>query len=282
MYVFDVNTGGFFPTSVRNVGAKRDFNRIENEEHKPDILEEILASLEAEFARVLKWMTVSKSMPTGHDRIILFNFMALYATRTPLIRKKLTDFQAIVSERMLELTLANKERYDAQMRHLNKGEYEESQTVSYEEVKDFFNSKKYEIVIPNARNIRFEMVAMDSVLRTLLERKWTLAVAKSEVGQFVTSDNPVTLDWMDMHERSPTYPPGHGLKGTRVIFPVTPELVLMGAFEGNDQTVEVDRNGIAAINRVIASFSVKQVYSSQRSVLITGPNGAHNVTRIKI
>ncbi len=271
LYVFDIITGERFPTSVRNVGARRDFNRINSDSHPPDVLEGVYATLETEFAEVFRMMRRTRVMPEGESLNILFNFIALCATRNPGMRKRLSDYQAQIFETVLEITLANEERWESQKQKMIKAGYVVDDSVTYQQLKEFHDERRYTIEIPNERNIDLEMSGMDVVLRTLPARKWTLMIAPVE--HFVTCDHPVCLRWIEPGRFPPLAPPGHGMRETELIFPVSPELALRGTFEGEDQVLEVGRDVIGMVNRKVAERASRQVYSAHSRFLFQTETG---------
>jgi hypothetical protein len=132
--------------------------------------------------------------------------------------------------------------------------------VSYEEMVRFYEEKRYNIKVGNGLFIPAEFHALETVINTLLARKWTLLVAGDRAGHFVCCDHPVRLRWSDqMGEKF--LPPGHAVSGTEIVFPLSKELVLIGTFEGYQRKIVADRKVIAMVNTIIIEGSDRQIFS---------------------
>jgi hypothetical protein len=261
----------------------RDFNRIDVEGHAPDALENAYSSLEAKFALALSTMRAERAMPTGEDLNLIFNLMALLAVRNPWFRRSITEFQTQIFERILDLILADEKRWESQKRRMQRDGVEVDESVTYAQLKQFHDERRYDIIVPNERNIGYEASGIDAVLPTLGARRWTLFVAEPEVGHFVTCDHPLTLSWADEEDqRKAAYPPGHGLRGTEVVFPISPELILYGAYqEGKEGRMRATAEQVAQLNRRVASFARQQVYASSDRFLFFGASGPEVVRGLK-
>src|SRR5690606_33241214 len=101
----------------------------------------------------------------------------------------------------------------------------------------------------------------DKILPVLFERKWSLLRTNDKAAKFVTSDRPFCLMWSQPLSNDLKQPIGIGLTGTTILFPVSSQLMLMGAFEGTPIEREVSAHQVANINGIIISFSKSQVYS---------------------
>jgi hypothetical protein len=69
------------------------------------------------------------------------------------------------------------------------------------------------------------MSTANTIVDLLYQRNWSVAFA--EEGNFITSDDPVTLNWIDHM----ILPPGFGVRNTEVVVPLAKNLVLLGAYE---------------------------------------------------
>ena len=67
--------------------------------------------------------------------------------------------------------------------------------------------------------------------------------------------------------------PGHGMKETRVWFPVSKDLGMIGEFEGREGRHKATKQVVAAMNSMTISFSQRQFYAPNLGFPIVGPNG---------
>jgi hypothetical protein len=94
LVVFDCKSGKTFEASTANVAAERDFNRVDIEGHRPDVLETTMAELESQIALALERIIAARSIRQEDDRAFLFNLIGLLALRNPRKREIWRDLTA--------------------------------------------------------------------------------------------------------------------------------------------------------------------------------------------
>jgi len=145
---------------------------------------------------------------------------------------------------------------------------EVNEMLSFEEMKAFHESGKYRVNVSNEFHITNEMSAIHAVLPTLYDRKWTLHVSNEQNGEFVTTDRPALLTYLNPGEMPPLLrnSPGHGMGSTELLFPVTPYMALRGLFEAEEGTVAASPAAVAAFNAKMIAFCRGQVYSLKKTI----------------
>lgn len=275
VYVFDLqkNTWLEKPTNIKNIGTIRDFNRIDVEGHSPDALEKSLSTFEAEVSQALKKVCESHDMPQDADLIYVMNLMALISIRNPRVRNSHDRFLKDIIERVTDLTLATKERYESSIRQMKAAGYgNDTPDVSYEDMLKFHDEKQYTIEINNGMFVAGEFQAFDTVVKLLWERDWTFIKAGKGAGHFICSDHPAYLRWSDPKLANGFYPPGHGLKGTDVVFPVSHDTALLGTFEAEERAITANQQIVALINTLILEGCDRQVYSPKGDFNVLSKN----------
>jgi hypothetical protein len=111
----------------------------------------------------------------------------------------------------------------------------------------FLREGNYKIRVAKEFNIAMEIEQHENLLQHLGARSWQILVAKERSGGFVTTDVPVCLRWSDGQNHG-IYAPGFGVEGTRVIFPISTTLALLGSFEGQENVVEADMFMVGNLN----------------------------------
>lgn len=260
--VFDHLANKVYETRPRNVGGIRDFNRIDTEGVDQNVLEHTLAEFESNAAKALRNIEEGASFEGDNKELILY-LAALIGTRSPARREHWRRFQAQVMEQVMGLTLASRERYESQVRQMRKTGREMDDSVGYEDVKKFFESKEYRIEVAREHHIHMEFVGVQAIFPLLLSRNWMIVKATVESGPFISSDNPVGLVWNDPDSIPPFYrnSPGYGLKDTRVFFPLSKSTALVGEFDGKEGIIRGNRELIASINTFTLAHSKKQIYA---------------------
>src|SRR5262249_9106480 len=152
-----------------------------------------------------------------------------------------------VITQMMRLATATKERWEGQVKQAREaGFLKNAANISYEEMRDFIQNRKFSIELRNEFHITSEFEGFEAILPTLFRRKWVTFTPPSKSGGFITSDHPVCLMYSDPKMRN--FPPGHGLAGTEIIFPIGRKLAAVGAIELNDGEFQLTEDGVAGVN----------------------------------
>lgn len=257
--VIDLKNKKHFETNTRNVGGVRDFNRIEIEGVAPDAIEQNLSVFEGKVATSIRNIEKTKIFE-GEDKENILNLIALLEVRSPEMRENLRQFSEKAIKRMTGLTLATKERWESQNQHIDDNDKSE---ITYEELKKFHGSDAYSVTLTNEHHIDMELTAIDVVLPRLFKRKWVLIIATEISGPFITTDNPVVLTWKNPNDIPPFYrnSPGHGMKNTEILFPISRNLCLFGEFDGKEGMFLGNKELIASLNTKMIMHVYKQVYA---------------------
>ena len=263
----------WFTPNVKNVGAEKDFLRIDLEGHAPDALEKAMAGFDDMGAVAIRNISNSEKFE-GDDRIMVLNLIALFAVRSPQMREHWRRFQERVMKMMMDQTLATKERWESQMRRMKAAGIEGTDEVTYEQLKDFHDRGEYDITMNREWFIRLEVQTFEKVLRTMVDRSWRLFVADERNGPFITSDRPVVSTWKHP-EKIPVMmrqSPGYGMTDTEVYFPLTQRLALVGTFEDAEGgTLKAPIEMIAMGNLRMIEYAFEQVYSAKKAFPYIGP-----------
>jgi len=260
--VIDIRNKKHFETSTRNVGGIRDFNRIEIEGLPPDAIETDLSHFEGMVATSIRNVEIQKLF-AGEDKENILNLIALLGIRSPEMRENWRQFNEKICKKMMSLSLATEERWDSQTARMKEKGYTDEPKVSYEEIKAFHASDEYTVELKNEAHIQMELTGIEAILPTLFDRKWVLILATDETGPFITTDNPVILTWNNPDSIPPLYrkSPGHGMRDTQILFPLSRNMTLLGEFDGNEGVLEGSVELIASLNSKMLSFTYKKIYA---------------------
>jgi hypothetical protein len=128
-------------------------------------------------------------------------------------------------------------------------------------VKASYKPEDYKAVLPVAAHVISEMDTFDHALPLLFERKWVLMKAPEQSPGFITCDHPVCLSWSE--PQKVRLPLGLKTKGTEILFPISPGLAVVGAFELDDGEADVNDAEVASANGTIILNAQRQVYSGR-------------------
>lgn len=255
----DVESRAFFRTSPVNVGAERDFNRVDIEGHPVDAVEHALASFEGEVATALGTVIRSEEYPSDEDLNLILNLLGVIAIRNPRARGSHNRFRATVLRRINELLVSDRRIFDSYVERARESGHEISDSVSFESIKRFVDDGNYRFEFHPQENLRVEFNALDSILPLLGQRTWSLLVAPPRGPEFVCSDHPVTL----RRKGDRSGPIGLGTLETEVFFPIGRRVGFYGVFEAPwDQVIRCEPELVAEMNRRVFFNTNRQVYSA--------------------
>jgi hypothetical protein len=262
LYVIDGKDQRTFRTAPANVAAERDFHRIEVDGYKPDALESRLSGFESEVSQALDRIIATRSIKNENDRAHLLNLMTLIAIKNPRQRESWRSAQEQLWKRVLDLATATPERWASQIRRAKAaGDVDPEADEDYGRMRAFVEADQYRITVPTGRHLEMEMKSFETVLPFFFHRKWVLFRAPVGATGFATSDHPVCLMWSDPEQRGRFFPPGHGLRRTQILFPISNELAVMGAFEAYEEERDAPDWLIAQFNATIALHADRQIYA---------------------
>jgi Protein of unknown function (DUF4238) len=268
LFVVDGVAKRTFETTPRNVAAERDFNRIDVDGLPPDALETDFSAFESALSAALDRISATGSFADADDRVHVFNFIALLATRNPRHRANFEDFEDRSLKMLAELMASAPEHWASQVRALKEaGRWDEGWDIDYATMKDFVKKGDYRFVTPRMRHIAIELPLVERILPFISERKWKLLKAEPGTRGLVTSDHPVCLMWSDPKARGGFYGPGLGLTGTDLLFPLTSDLALCGRFDGDELGHLLNDYGVAGFNGAVVTFAERQVYARDDTFL---------------
>jgi hypothetical protein len=270
-HVTDFQAQRTYTANVRNVCGQRDFMRIELDGHAPDAVEKEMANFEAQCIGAIRRVAETGKFD-GEDANWTLNFMALLAVRSPEMRENLRGFHEQVAKRVMDVALATKDRWEGQAARM-RADGVPVDEVSYEDVKAFHEGEQYKVTLAREYHIGTEFKMMDAVLELLGQRLWTVYTTHGSTGEFLTTNRPVTLTYIDPEKIPPFYrqSPGFGLSNTEVHFPLTRHAMLVGRFDRGGPTEEAKESFVAAVNTHMMLHCHGKVFSRLPEFLYVSP-----------
>ena len=192
LHVIDKVNRRHFVTNPRNIASQRDFNKINLPDHSINEVEERLAQIEAEAARVLKFIAANATLPKDDiDMDYLINFVAILSANNPQIRDRLINKDREITKQMMLSMVESREVYESRLSHLGMEDQ-----IGYEAAKAFAESEKYTIDIedPDGYYLGRVFYGLDkSILPIFYTMTWSLVIAKEGETDFICSDLPAVL-----------------------------------------------------------------------------------------
>jgi len=261
--VFDLKSKKMFETIPRNVGGIRDFNRIEVDGLDPNTIEKMQSEFEGKVAKALKELNQNLDF-SGEVKDLILQFIAMLAIRSPEMREHLSKPLTKIAETIISSNVASKERWETQIKKMKEETGEDIlNDISYDEIKQFVDEKRYNIEINQEHQIRMELTGMDTICELLHQRNWQLIKVSEDSGEFITSDKPVSLTW-NFPDKVPEYiSPGFGLKNTMVYFPVSKNLSLVGEFDRDNGISQANQILVSMLNSKVIANCYKRLFASK-------------------
>jgi hypothetical protein len=257
--VFDRIGHKSYRQGINNVAFERDFNRVDVEGVDIDAFEKAMSKFETDLEPVLQRIIQAESLENQDDRATLLAFIGLLVMRNPRLRENIRGFHERVSKIIMDLSLATPQRWNHQVEAAKAAGYMRPDTdADYARMKAFIDGGRYKIKVSNNWQMTLEMGTFGRVVPLLFERRWVLIRAATDCAGFITSDHPVCLTWSEPKGRAPI---GLGLRGTEILFPISPRLSVVGAFELEEGHADATPLMVAEMNGTIALFAERQVYA---------------------
>jgi hypothetical protein len=272
--VYEVDTGKRFETKPRNVGAERDFNRVNLPGFDPNVVESEMGKFEGLIPNAIEDID-KRNVFDGESRNTILNLIATLSTRHPDRREALRRFHAQIAEVAMSMVMAKPESYNHACSQLKVPNRESSVAhVPYEQMRRFVDGGEYVIDVATEHHLRMEATAHEAALECLGQRKWMLY--RTVTNHFITSDFPVSLAWRSPGKIPAFYrsSPGHAMRDTEVVFPLNKHLALIGTFDGEDST-KASPVVVGAFNLQAVRNARRHVYSTKRDFLAV--DAQHNI-----
>lgn len=262
LFVVDLRKRAAFHAHPRNVAAERDFHAIDVDGHPPDALEGALAQFEGPLADALGRIIANKEIRAEEDRVYLLNLVAILAVKNPRHRQTFMSFQERLYDMIGDMVTSNDWIWNSQIRQAKEAGFIKKEcTVTREQVREFLDRGEYTLEVGAGYHVVLELDVFDKVLLPCFaDRHWMLLRAPKGSPGFITSDHPVCLFWSDPEARSGRFPPGYGLKGTEVLFPISSGLAWIGTFEHPACVIDMTEEQVHTFNAAVLGVCDRQVY----------------------
>lgn len=261
LHITDFETRRQFVSVPRNVAAGRHFNRVDIDGLPPDYVESGIAVFEGKLDKALERICREREFTYPEDLNPVLNLIALLAVRNPRMRENVRHSHEQVMKRVMDLTLATKERYESSFaKAAHAGALKAEDLLPYEQMREFFD-REYTFSVSTTCHVGQELKLVDAIFPLFGQRNWFLARSLPRTGGFITSDHPVILQWTDHPMTGGFGGLGFALRGTEVLFSVSHDLAVIGTFEGLNGVVDVDEPQVALMNGDIISNWQRQIYA---------------------
>ena len=269
LWVFDQTSGKQWEATPKSVGYQKNFYQVELPDVEPDAIEDVFAYVEKNVAPIIKEVCDSQKIPDGTKEYNwLINYLALLAERTPTRREVFTKPMQDMTKILSHMILATPKRFESIKHEMKADGVECNDNVSYEDLRKFIFEGNYTISFDNNTHVNNLLTATDAIIPPLGDRNWTVTYLPPEVGDFICSDNPVSLHWIKQKDRGFWSTPCHGLMETEVSVPLSSRIMLRGRFEESPPKFVISsKRDLAVLNSYTGMHADRFIYSSENDFL---------------
>lgn len=273
LYVIDQTGPKQWKAKVDQVAVEKDLYAMEGAED-PAGMEKAFSEIESSYARVLAQVLETQDLPNDQGLTDLIEFVGMMVTRVPSEMAKIHDFIDHIGRTFLHEIVRSRDQWEAKIAEL-KEEDPTCPDISYEAMKEFVESGEYDVRF-DQNTVISNMVDSMKILRPHLHsRRWFLASA--EDAYLICSDRPVSLDWVA--EKPPVWwGPGFGMFGTRVMLPLSKDLLMYGTFEGFQMSNPMPERDVAIVNSQTGGRG-RFVYSAHEDFVLYKHDGSVGHTK---
>lgn len=260
LFAYDKVKNNYFESNPENICRIKNFNKISFPE-KEYIVETEQSKIESIFAISFKEVIETKNYPNDEQLVHILNFIALVSLRNPKTRAIFDKLYTDIADKFMSMTMSSEKIYKDQC--LQAGIKEED-ILPYEEQKKFTEDKsRYTLEVNQEVHIKSEIEAIEELVNILYQRNWYLIVSDETIGEFITSDYPVSIAPLNKSDNLQHL--GFGMKNTEVCFPISKYLAFSGIFENKKQKKFIATKDIVnKINKATYDFANKQVFSTKK------------------
>ncbi len=260
LFAYDKVKNNYFESNPENICRIKNFNKI-SFPGKEYIVETEQSKIESIFAISFKAVIETKNYPNDEQLIHILNFIALVSLRNPKTRAIFDRLYKNIADKFMSMTMESEEIYKDQC--LQAGIKEED-IIPYEKQKKSTEDKSsYTLEVNQEVHIKSEFKAIDNLVNILYQRNWYLIISDETIGEFITSDYPVSIAPLNKSDNLQHL--GFGMENTEVCFPISKYLAFIGVFEDNKQKKFIaTKDIINKINKATYDFANKQVFSTKK------------------
>lgn len=271
--VLDLKNKKKFETIPRNVGGMRDFNRVDIDGVDPEIIEKIQSDFEGNAATALRKLEETSDF-SGETKDVILELIGMLAIKSPERREHFAQPQIQIANHTMAMIFESKERWESHVAQIKQNTGEDiSDGTTFEKMKDLFERGAFQVSVSREHQIYMELSGIRIITELLHQRNWILLKTGGGAGEFITTDNPVSLTW---HKPStaPFASPGFGLPDTMVYFPVSKNIALVGEYNREDRVQEANNYLVAIFNSKIIANSYQRVLASKSNFNYIAKGGA--------
>lgn len=247
--------GRAFVTGTRAIAVENNFHTIETDAGDSDVVEKAFADFEGQVSAALARILERQYLGDDDDASLLLFFATLLIIKHPAVRAQTNSATDKMTQMVIRARAGDARAFARHIEEM-KAATDMPEDTDPEVLRQAILSGDYEVALSRNAHLAAEFQNARDLYPLVAGRGWNLVMAGG--GHFITSDRPAVLTWKNPRESRPT---GIGLPGTRILFPLSPVMALIGGFELQTTVFEIDRGDVAKFNGRIILEAHRQVYA---------------------
>jgi hypothetical protein len=268
LFVYDMGELEQWLSSPEKAGKQKNFYKLNEDADDPLVLEkQFFQQVEDWGVPVIKEIIRTGKIPQGKDYEHFIGFIATQYMRVPNKLAAIDSFYEKIMRNIGWHLTESKENWEA-----NAGKWDDSH--SWEEMRSFARGDDYSVQMDQTSRMGLIVRPMITAYMLLENRNWSFVEVPEGCHGFLSSDNPVVVQWCDNKEAGPMGP-AIGMPDTMVLFPLNRHCAVAGIYSKDDavSTIKLDNNEVASLNAVILSQATRFAYSYSGDVEVRTKNG---------
>ena len=258
LYVFPKNEREIFKARTKSLAVRNHYYSYEDEHGDLNAdIERALADIEGTSKSVIDKIISQKSL-TPDDKAHFSVFLGIMFSRNPNWRDGVEQGLKHFVEKFKAAMVYSDEGYEKLTRDVP--DFLVKLYPTKEEMQEHL-AKDYKVTIKPVASLSYVYMGLE-IAKYLSEMHWRFWVKKDKHLPFLTSDNPCYVTNKAV-ENTP-YGVGVALEGSRLHFPVSPEIILIADWFGSaiEYKDVKDKIFISRCNSRTVRYAEKEVYSS--------------------
>lgn len=251
LHVLDKSTGRSWVTGPINAAVETDLYMIDLDEVAEDIsateIESQFAVVEGSAMPIIRGIIDDNTSPTSAELEELMAFLAVLTLRVPGRLQWIDDFMRQPIEAVYR-------RLEAEGKLPQPDDPELAA-----QMKEWFDSGLIEIKIKQNARLGMMVAGLETVMKQLVLRHWTVLRCEAGAGDLICTDHPVLLEWIRPVPDGSS--PGFGLTNTAVFAPLSPNVALLGLWDAEPTVPLLNARQVAGWNSSLLGHVHRFVFS---------------------
>lgn len=198
LWVTDREERKGYSSRPRSAGFQKDLYRIDVEEAPSDIIERVFGWFEGYAAPAVRYVLANRGLPPRLELDHLMELIGLLVIRVPAARARVEAAIDRTMKAVLRSHFSDPQAVRARFEKMRREGVDIPTDIDYEELVAFAQSKDdYTVSVDKEWLLGQVLQASVPVQRMLFERNWSVVVPEHGAGEFICSDAPVCLTWLD-------------------------------------------------------------------------------------